>query len=84
MQLDEKQWAPPPSGVRWVIRVARLGEFQDEYEDFFLLAYQHKCQKKGEKHARRWSYWFATKTAFFAVVEWAKLAFILYLKISGG
>ena len=68
----------------WTIRIARIGEFQDEYEEFFLLAYNHKCEKKGEKHAKRWSYWFAAKTAFFALLEWTKLGLIIYWKIAGG
>lgn len=73
----------PPRGVQLAIRFARFGEFKDEYEEFFKLAYEHKIKKEGEKAARRWAYMFAAKTLFFAALEWSKLALIIYLKISG-
>jgi hypothetical protein len=73
----------PPRAVMIAIKLARIGEFRDEYEDFFLLAYQDKVEKHGEDYARRWSYWHAAKTVFFAALEWSKLFIVIYLKIAG-
>ena len=73
----------PPKVVLLAIRFARIGEFKDEYEDFFNLAYQDKCQREGEVAAQKWAYGFAAKTMFFAVIEWSKLIIVIYLKVSG-
>jgi hypothetical protein len=73
----------PPKAVMFAIKLARIGEFEDEYEDFFLLAYQDKVEKRGEDYAQRWAYRYAAKTVFFAAIEWSRLIIVVYLKIAG-
>jgi hypothetical protein len=65
------------------IRFARFGAFRDEWEGFFLSAYEDKVQRFGETYARRWAYRYAAKTVFFAALEWGKLAMIIYSKLAG-
>jgi hypothetical protein len=79
----KNQLSSPPRGVRLIIKFARFGEFKDEYEDFFAIAYDEKVSAEGEPAARRWAYFFAAKTLFFAALEWGKLIAIVYLKVSG-
>lgn len=73
----------PPRGIRLLIKLARIGEFKDEYEEFFLIAYKEKYHREGADAARRWCYIYAAKTVFFAAIEWGKLALILYARIWG-
>ncbi len=75
--------AVPPKGAMIAIKLARVGEFKDEWEEFFLVAYQDKLEKHGEDYARRWSYRHAAKTVFFAAVKWGTLIVATYLKIAG-
>jgi hypothetical protein len=65
------------------IRLARIGEFQDEWEDYFQHQFQDQIQKRGKQYARRWAYRQAAKTVFFAAIEWGKLALMIYLKFAG-
>jgi hypothetical protein len=74
----------PPEGAILIVKVARVGEFQDEYEEFFRLAYQDKVRQYGEVYARRWAYRNALKTLFFAALEWTRLILTVYSKIVGG
>jgi hypothetical protein len=80
---NQVKLSAPPKGAMIAIKIARIGEFKDEYEEFFLLAYEDKLQKHGEPYARRWAYRHAAKTVFFAVVEWSKLILVLYSKFAG-
>jgi hypothetical protein len=73
----------PPKTTTLMIKLARIGEFRDEYEEFFLLAFEDKVQKRGEAYARRWAYRHAAKTLFFAALEWSKLVLMIYLRLAG-
>jgi hypothetical protein len=80
--VTTKKNAPPKLAV-FTIKLACIGEFKDEYEEFFRLAYEDKLQERGEVYARRWAYGYAAKTLFFAALELSKLAIIIYLKLAG-
>jgi hypothetical protein len=54
------------------IKLARFGEFEDEWEGLCQSEYEDKLQRYSERHARRWANRYAAKTLFFAAVEWAK------------
>jgi hypothetical protein len=82
MTQQSKSKLPPKAAVV-AVKLARIGEFKDEWEEFFLLAYEDKLQKHGEKYARSWAYRHAAKTVFFAALEWSKLIIIIYLKLAG-
>jgi hypothetical protein len=73
----------PPRITVIAVKLARIGEFKDEWEEFFLLSYQDKLQKRGQRYANRWAYGHAAKSVFFAALEWTKLALIIYLKFAG-
>jgi hypothetical protein len=84
MTQQQSKSSAPPRGAILVVKLARIGEFKDEWEEFFLLAYQDKVQKHGEHYARHWAYRHAAKTVFFAALEWSKLILIIYLKFAAG
>jgi hypothetical protein len=73
----------PPKGAVIAIKLARVGKFQDEWEDYFQQQYEDQVRRRGEKSARRWAYRHAAKTVFHATVEMGKLALMIYLKFAG-
>ncbi len=78
-----KQPGVPPKWATIAIKLARFGEFRDEWEGLFQSEYEDKMQRHGELYARRWAYRYAAKTVFFAALEWGKLAITIYSKLAG-
>ena len=80
--VDTRTHAPPKAAM-FLIKIARLGKFKDEWEEFFQLEYEEKLKRHDENYARTWAYRYAVKTVFFALVEVGKLVFVTYWKIAG-
>jgi hypothetical protein len=73
----------PPKGALLAVRLASVGAFKDEYEDYFLSHYHDKLRRYGKRGADRWAYRYAAKTTMPTAWEWAKLVLIVYLKLAG-
>jgi hypothetical protein len=78
-----KEKSVPPKGAARMVKLARLGAYQDEWVDYFRSLYDDKVLKYGEQYARRWAYWHAAKTLFWAAWELGKLAVIIYSRFAG-
>jgi hypothetical protein len=84
-----RKQCPPKWAVR-MVRLARIGEFRDEWENYLAEMYEAKLvesterygEERGKKHADYWAYLHASKTLFIAIWEWAKVALILYMQLT--
>jgi hypothetical protein len=74
----------PPKWAVVLVKLASIGEYGDEHEDYFYQKYDQKVEERGEDEANRWARWFAAKTVIHAVWQLIKSALTIYIKLAGG
>jgi hypothetical protein len=70
-------------------KLARFGEFKEDWEDYFAERYEAKLVElteqhglqRGKKYADRWAYKHASATLFRAFLEMLRVILVLYLQL---
>jgi hypothetical protein len=85
--VEVKTRCPPSWAVR-MVRLARFGEFKEDWEDYFAERYEAKLvewteqhgPERGKKYADSWAYKHASATLVRAFWQWFKVVFTLYMQ----